>query len=463
MKLSGGALNAHQSAAVELHVHGAQERLRRPHLRHFARPGGTMGGTMGEPSVRPRPPVPRIDFPCEILAAAGSWTCLPPSRKSFPQGPMPKRAGKENKVKVTANPHASALQPRGGARSAAVAVEARVPFVPVPRDENDWRYAQSFEPEGEELAARTFLAEHGYVVFRNVLAPSEARESRREILAYIERVCEGFVADDESTWDAWRSQQYGMPPPDEKAYWQPQLARNRRNPRVAAGFAQLLGCTPVSLRCSHDRWALYPRGVRTRRNVHLDINPWLYANGSAVVAARRAEYAYAAADELYGGSDNLVSAEHGPHLQGTTALLDNDEEDAGFLCVPGSHRFFETWAATLDSSGSGGPRYDFPDHSHYHSMAQRVPVCEGSLIVWDARLAHGSTPDRAIQGCETRPRFVQFISLRTAQLLSEEQATRRSALVQRLYAAHSIEEPADPVQRAVAGLPRETTSADQEP
>ena len=246
----------------------------------------------------------------------------------------------------------------------------------------------------------------------------------------------------------------GMPS-DSAAFWQPQLERNRCHPFVSGCFAQCLECEPATLRCSHDRWALYPRGIRTRKNVHLDINPWLFQYGAAAIAARRARYTFASADELYGGQDNLVSSAHGPHLQGTLALLDNEEHDAGFLCVPGSHQSFETWVSTLsvESSVRGGPRYDFPDHSHYHSMAQRVPVREGSLIVWDVRLVHGSAPDQSPQGIATQPRFVQFVSLRTERLYDAEQAERRSALIQRLYRSHSLDEPREQQQRAVAGLP----------
>lgn len=46
----------------------------------------------------------------------------------------------------------------------------------------------------------------------------------------------------------------------------------------------------------------------------------------------------------------ISSRRNGPHLQGTIALLDNEEADTGFLCVPGSHIAFEKWAATLGHS-----------------------------------------------------------------------------------------------------------------
>jgi len=359
--------------------------------------------------------------------------------------------GKENKKKIPdPDPHTGAIQQRGGERSAAAAIERDLPYLEIPRDDEDWRFVKAHRVGDED--AQAFFDRYGFVVF-GALDAHETELSRREIVEYIAASREGFEAGDESTWGLWRSQQFGMPPNgDESAYWQPQLARNRRHPRVATAFAQLLRCPPSSLRCAHDRWALYPNGIRTRRNVHLDINPWLYAYGQAAIAARRAEYAYASAGELFGGSDNLVSSAEGPHLQGTLALRDNEEHDAGFICVPGSHAIFDRWAAALPELRAGGPRYDFPDHSVYHKQAQRVPVREGSLIVWDVRLVHGSTPDQSPHGVPTRSRFVQFVTLRTCRLLGDEQAARRQALVRRLFAAHRLEEPRDPLERAVAGL-----------
>jgi hypothetical protein len=133
---------------------------------------------------------------------------------------MSKRVGKENKATRTladsSKPHPGAVQQR------AAVIQAQVSFLAVPRDEDDWRFAQSFEPGGDKAAARPFLPENGFVVFRNELTPAETAESCREILAYAEHACNDFDASDDQTWGAWRSQQHGMPPPDEAAWWQPQ-------------------------------------------------------------------------------------------------------------------------------------------------------------------------------------------------------------------------------------------------
>lgn len=332
-------------------------------------------------------------------------------------------------------------------------VEADVPRLEVPRDEDDWRYAQSFDVDDEGAAA--FYRTFGFVVFRGVLDEAETEASRQDILSYVQSICPDFRADDTATWTAWKSKVFGTPNVgDSSAIWRKQLVRNRHHPRVAAGFATALGCEAPSLLCNHDRWAFYRLGERTRRNVHLDINPWEYAHEGARVRA-----AFAAADfrshEALFKQNNCITRALGPHAQGTLALSDNQAEDAGFLCVPGSHAVFDEWVEALgpEPAHESGFRYDYADHSHLPKIAQRVPVREGSMIVWDARLVHGSAPDQSPAGAECRARFVQMVALRPRSMWEGTgQAQARAALVRRMLAVHGLEEPKEPLQRALLGL-----------
>ena len=52
------------------------------------------------------------------------------------------KADKRNKENITqhAAPRGGAIQERGGSRSAAVAIEATVPYLDIPRDNEDWRF-----------------------------------------------------------------------------------------------------------------------------------------------------------------------------------------------------------------------------------------------------------------------------------------------------------------------------------
>ena len=100
------------------------------------------------------------------------------------------RKGKENSNKsrhasaATANPHAGAIQQRGCARSAAVAIEATLQYLEVPRDEEDWRFVQSFQVG--DAAATEFFNTYGFVCYRDVLTQAEtAAEQGAIVLALL--------------------------------------------------------------------------------------------------------------------------------------------------------------------------------------------------------------------------------------------------------------------------------------
>ena len=70
----------------------------------------------------------------------------------------------------------------------------------------------------------------------------------------------------------------------------PQIVANRQNPRIFAAYS-LLHKGETDLICSHDRWAMYrPTKVngawKTRRGVHLDVNPWKYVHDGEFTGKR---------------------------------------------------------------------------------------------------------------------------------------------------------------------------------
>ena len=56
------------------------------------------------------------------------------------------------------NARAGAIQGHGGPHTSPVSVEAAVPFLPVPRDDDDWRYAHSFHAERRRLRRHLLVA-----------------------------------------------------------------------------------------------------------------------------------------------------------------------------------------------------------------------------------------------------------------------------------------------------------------
>lgn len=276
------------------------------------------------------------------------------------------------------------------------------PFVEVPREEGDFRFAASFDVDGgaeERAAARAFFEEHGYAVFRGVLSAEECRRTRDAMWGHLERSVRGLRRGDRSTWPLWKSRAYGMPS-GRQPVMDAQFLRNRQNRKLYEACRCVLGGA-ADLRVNHDRWAIYrpteamPE-ARTPASLHIDFNPWLYGEGDGgAVAEELAGLRYASGADLF-RENNLIDASMGRQLQLVVNLADNYEEDGGFQIVPGSHKTLSAWLARRGPMPAGMAKarsVSFADDALLVSRAQRVPMREGSVVVWDQRCAHGSRPN----------------------------------------------------------------------
>jgi ectoine hydroxylase-related dioxygenase (phytanoyl-CoA dioxygenase family) len=86
--------------------------------------------------------------------------------------------------------------------------------------------------------------------------------------------------------------------------------------------------------------------------------------------------------------------------QGLLYLTDTAADQGAFTCVPGFHRRMDQWPAgprerVLDGNAPGL----VPD-------AQPVPGRAGDLVIWDHRLPHGGSPNRA-----SFPRIVLYLTM----------------------------------------------------
>eukprot|EP00004_Rigifila_ramosa_P021718 TRINITY_DN5832_c0_g1_i1.p2 TRINITY_DN5832_c0_g1~~TRINITY_DN5832_c0_g1_i1.p2 ORF type:complete len:358 (+),score=78.33 TRINITY_DN5832_c0_g1_i1:71-1075(+) len=330
-------------------------------------------------------------------------------------------------------------------------------FIPVPRDDDDSRFAQSFDA-ADPGGAADFFAEYGFAVFRDVLTAAECEATIQEMVGVVRASAPGFVLEDAATHGEWKSRSFGMI--SASPVFLPQFVRNRQNPHIHRAFATVLG-TP-DLLVSHDRATIYRPTVsedgadashlRTATNVHLDLNPRGFLDNDAAI--------WRAADALrYGdvrdfiSENNLVANDRSAvHVQGVLNLAENLEEDGGLILVPGFHRHFERWVrqelrGQPDKFGVGS-NFIFPKHDATNSLAQRIPMRAGSLVIWDQRLAHGSAGNRS-----TRARCVQFLKMFTKTDIPPARLAARGAAVRReLARSRGALEAVSPLGRVVFGL-----------
>ena len=338
--------------------------------------------------------------------------------------------------------------------------------VAVPMCREDPDFVQAFAP-GDPLALE-FFATFGFVVFEKVLSAAECDATRGEVWEQLAANHPGFDPADEATWDLLSSKTYGLPPT--QAIFTPQLLANRQNSNIVRAFRQLLGCEGVLV--SQDRWCAYRPAKarpewRTRGNLHLDVQPWGYVAGHTQVE-----------DLAYDGlvdfitETNSVIRQSGPHVQGVLNLADNRDEDGGTHLVPGFHRRFDAWLGKLggieDNTAEGGDNnwvvrrrqgggsFKFCPSDPIQTRARRVPMREGSLLVWNQEVVHGSVPNGS-----TAWRLAQFVKAFPSAPVGKERAQRRAAAVRAHIDRAGLLGSVTPLGRAVFGL--DTAEGGQNP
>lgn len=87
-------------------------------------------------------------------------------------------------------------------------------------------------------------------------------------------------------------------------------------------------------------------------------------------------------------------------LQGVLYLVDTEEDQGGFHCLPGWHKRTEEWIEVSKPEGSlkGDAMYELP--------IKPIPAKAGDFLIWHIGLPHGNGYNRS-----DRPRMAQYISM----------------------------------------------------
>lgn len=323
-----------------------------------------------------------------------------------------------------------------------------IPFYEVPRDSSDPRFIQSFSLD-EPREALAFFSHLGFVVFRDCLTQAECLASVRSLFAQC-----GFESHNPDSWAHWPAEgmeKYAMP--TRAPTFEVPFVMNRQNPRVHRAFSIILGRD--DLLSNHDRCCLFrptrqvplSGGIRdmpawkTAHNLHLDMNPWKYADTRNRCQAALDALEYARPRDFIFENNQVTFREDEVPLQGVINLLDNAEEDGGFIVVPGFRNHFREWlqeATTPAAAGEGGAKgyseeengHRFPAHDPLQQQAIRVPMRQGSVVIWDQRTPHGSSSNRS-----GNFRAAQFIRMFPAEISPERAARRARALARELREA----------------------------
>eukprot|EP01031_Cornospumella_fuschlensis_P028171 gene28171-34019_t len=312
----------------------------------------------------------------------------------------------------------------------------------LPRCEEDPRYTKSFRMQTsfpEDILE--FFHTYGFVVFRDVFSVADCEASREAIWDVLEAQNEGLDRHVESTWSKLKTKgNYGLS--IRGPSFHPQLVRNRQHPELAAALSLLCETPAQRLLVSQDRFALYrathsPASAGATAvageapahsdNLHWDMNPTWYLQDSEDVKVGLDKLSYADPQDFI-RENNLYVRSMGVYVQCVLNFLDNRAEDGGTLLVPMAHRHLQAFATQHAALFRPLPWLSLPAdlQKAFQQAAHRACLREGSVLVWDQRVLHGTQPNNS-----SRCRFAQYLRAGERYAGRGERLQRRAQAVLR--------------------------------
>ncbi|GAM20633.1 hypothetical protein SAMD00019534_038080 [Acytostelium subglobosum LB1] len=322
--------------------------------------------------------------------------------------------------------------------------------VPKDGDGYSWSFSLDQFDETAMVAAgnnvqnnpQEFFNRFGFVVVRDVLTGDDCDRTVSEIFDIIESKSPRFKRNDRSTWDHFPTEesimQYGSPsrPP----IFTRQFLMNRQNPRVYRVFAELLKNPDLMVnndRCCFFRPTVNTPGVAlgkpewsTKSNVHLDMNPFNWMGDGSMCRQELDRLRYDRLGEFI-QENNQPSQHDGRQLQAVLNLLENHEEDGGYVVVPGFMNHFVDYFNTKKPEYSQ-PSWNWQTKDPLFKFAKRISMRKGSMVIWDQRMPHGS-----FNNTSSNPRMAQFIKIYPTSTVSNDRYKSRAAVVSNILASFS--------------------------
>lgn len=277
-------------------------------------------------------------------------------------------------------------------------------------------YAMSFDATNavDSIESIDFFHRYGYVVYRNVYNRNECQQTRDAMWTIVEDASDGVLKrNDPLTWNLYKSAgKYGLS--SRGPCFHQQLVNNRQNPMLAMILSKLIDTPIDDVMVSHDRYTIYrptiidpstTNGVAVdgslfstgKKNVHLDMNPWWWSESSDDILTGVETLKYDDPQDLI-KENNMVVKSMGMHVQCVLNFNDNRIDDGGTLVLPGFHHHILKWNEANKHLRKPLPWLTFSkdvDEQPLLQNACRVPMREGSVLIWNQTLIHGTSPNNS--------------------------------------------------------------------
>ena len=206
----------------------------------------------------------------------------------------------------------------------------------------------------------SFWNEQGYVIIRNAISAEDCADSRKAIWDYLE-----MDEQNPATWYQDDSSTQGIMVP---LFRNAAIDKNRNSTRIRRAFEQLWN--QHDLIVTTDKCGFNPPETEEVKYKGIGLH-WDVSLAQPIP---------------YG-------------TQGILYLIDTAANQGALTVVPGFHKVIESWLTAL-------PKHINPRETDFSPFNSKpIAAGAGDFIIWDHRLPHSSSPNRA-----TRPRLVQYIN-----------------------------------------------------
>lgn len=288
----------------------------------------------------------------------------------------------------------------------------------------DSRYTFSFNCSTIETIADNksdmlnFFNTYGFVIARNVFCSEECHRTRDGMWEILEANSEGLDRNDPKTWNSLKGKgKYGLS--IRGPTFHPAFIQNRQNPQLVSVLTFLTeSLNTQDLIVSQDRFTVY-RATQYEdpdipgasfstgdKNLHLDLNPWWWEENAKEISDGLDNALSYEDEQDFIKENNMVVRSLGRHVQCVLNFADNHEEDGGTVVIPYFHRYIQEWKEKHRKLRKPLPWVTLPKDIEQELLpyAHRVAMREGSVLIWDQRVIHGTAPNKSY-----RCRMAQYL------------------------------------------------------
>ncbi|KAM9984928.1 hypothetical protein ACTFIY_009360 [Dictyostelium cf. discoideum] len=194
---------------------------------------------------------------------------------------------------------------------------------------------------------------------------------------------------------------------------------------------------------------------KTVENLHLDLNPFTFIEDEEDNNRKKvfSTLTYKNGEDFFIENNQPEFIDlNVTNIQALINLCDNKKEDGGFIVVPGFHSHIKEW--TLNNAQI---KEQYGYHSNFvciepgnplYGRAIRVTARHGSLILFNQKLLHGSSPNN-----NHRPRMAMFLKMFGSNQIPKETLERRKESIKKSIEKNKINiDHLNELQRKTLGL-----------